>query len=179
MKMLLMTSLLMWGNFAKAQLTSFQADYIVPDSFNNAQLSPVPEDARRFSVTYLVIKSEDGSESALFTLPRELTGRKVTTLMTVTKKEMVNNEVIKTLEGDLGTATCKGPWATTVCLYHFPKLKIDPTEVNQYLNMTYSSNSSRKLELESISKVFGCDPIGEIQTLKGPASVAPSASCEL
>ena len=151
----------------------FDAHYVIPAVQGDLK----PESVRRFDASYWIFLDNAGREVAYFTLPLELTGRKVQVTMQVTSVTKIDGVVHKTLEGRLGTAECVGPWKTTQCSYKFNDLQIDENDVRKFLNIKYGEDSSEFSEILSMSKVFSCDPIGELQTEIKPSSLKPIANC--
>ena len=155
-------------------LLKLKADYVVPfqEGFET------PESSRRFSIDYKVIQNRDGGDRTLFTLPRELVGKKMLIDMTVVSQTVDENGIVqKALTGPMGDAICSGPWAKMQCVYKFTGTEINPLEVKNFLKAKYGEGSKRYLELLEVSRVFKCDPLGEVQTLKKALSVSPVSSC--
>lgn len=153
----------------------FDAHYVIPAVQGDLK----PEAARRFDASYWIFKDNAGREVAYFTLPLELTGRKIKVTMQVTNVTKVDGVVHKTLEGPLGKAECVGPWKTTQCSYQFVDLQIDENDVRTFLNNKYGEGSSEFSDILSMSKVFSCDPIGELQTQIKPSQLKPIANCAM
>ena len=134
------------------------AKYVVPpmDGVNAS------EEARSFTVQYVVKTASNGKETTTFVLPQELTGRKISTDLKVIEKTEVDGVVMRTLSGKLGIANCEGAWEKARCQYQFKNLNINETDVQDFLKSNFSEGSDRFKELEAISLGFSADPIGEI-----------------
>lgn len=166
--MALAIALLSLNAFATVQ--KFSAEYNLPTPAG----SEIPDSARKFRVDYFVVQDVPDQETAIFVLPQELTGQRVSIGMQVTSIVKENGVVTRKLEGQLGNAHCVGAWKAIKCTYSLSEIAIDDKEVDQFLQQKFTDDTEKIVQLKSLSKEFGADPIGKISVVPSGLTISGS-----
>jgi hypothetical protein len=134
---------------AYADRIKLNATYTVPPTLDTQDPA-----YNQFTITdYEVDTAQVEHESMRFVLPLDLTAGNNIEI----KMQVVNRvEKTRTLQGELGEATCQGPWVAMSCRFKFRGLpKVDSTS---YLQNKYGEQES--VPFAKVAQAFGNDPIG-------------------
>ncbi len=142
-------SLLFTLEDAFADRLRLNAVYTVPPTAETAELGH-----NQFLITdYEVDTAQVDRESMRFVLPLDLTaGQSVEIQMQVVSRV----EKTRTLQGERGEATCKGPWFAMNCSFKFKNLP--PVDSTPYLQSKYGVEGA--IPFAKVARAFGNDPIG-------------------
>lgn len=121
-----------------------------------------------------MVEKPDGDEIT-YTLPRELTGEKVT----ATFKQNLSVKGLKYFEGPGGAVSCADEWDEMKCIIKCADdFVIDQNKVQSYLKEHYTGQElTDRIDLAA---KFGVEPIGIIRGLKkAPSGNAPDSAVAL